>query len=79
MCLLAEIRYQQEFMFSEVHEEEVSVYCFHSPQIIRFASLLMLPESRARMRTCLKRRPYIHGVLKNKCHAWQHGDWVMPK
>ena len=31
MCLLAEIRYQQEFMFSEVHEEEVSVYCFHSP------------------------------------------------
>lgn len=76
ICLFAEIRYQQEFMFSEVHEEEASVNGFSFPPCVRFDSLTMSPESCPRMRTCLKRRPEMHGILKCKCHAWQYGDWA---
>lgn len=38
MCLFA-IRYQQEFMFSEVHEEEASVNGFSFPHV--FVLLLL--------------------------------------
>ena len=33
MSLFGEIRYQQEFMFSEVHEEEASVNGFSFPHV----------------------------------------------
>lgn len=46
------------------------------PPCVRFDSLTMSPESCPRMRTCLKRRPEMHGILKCKCHAWHHGDWA---
>ena len=46
------------------------------PPCVRFASLTMSPESCPRMRTCLKRRPEMHGILKCKCHAWEYGDWA---